>query len=67
MIDQVTSYSWFRSFRLQMCLESSVLFSYFRCLMEFMWLENRFLNTCSVRPVYMLDLLVLFFGVTFAL
>ena len=33
-----------------MCLESSVLFSYFRCMMEFMWLEYRFLNACSVRP-----------------
>ena len=44
-----------------------MLFSYFRCPMEFMWLENRFLNACSVRPMYVLDLLVSFFGVTFAL
>ena len=52
-----------------MCLERSVLFSYFRCLMwlEFMWLEYRFLNACPVKPMYMLDLLVWFFGVTFAL
>ena len=41
-----------------MCLESSVLFSYFRCLMEFMWLENRFLNVCSVSPMYMLEVMM---------
>ena len=49
-------YSLFRSFRLQMCLENSVQILYFWCLMEFMWLENCFLNACSVRPMYMLDL-----------
>ena len=44
-----------------------MLFLYFRCLIEFMWLENRFLNASSVRPMYMLDLLVSFFGMTLAL
>ena len=66
MIDQETSYPGFN------LLDSRCAWKVLCCFhifgdMEFMWLENRFFKVCSVSPMYMLDLLVSFFGVTFLL